>query len=435
MPTPLPAIRPPDYGKTLDAFRTGKQDFLEQQKRDLLQEAGGLAAAGNMAGAKNKLYAGGDFAQAQNISGEMRAQSAEQRAIASHAKSLDDMKLAKAAKSQELLGNMARMIKTPEQLEQAKAILSQRGLDASSVTFEQLPMLIQQGVTAQQAYQNELEERRVLVEEGKALAASGKNDLIPVAPGTTLYDRSAGKPAFTAPEKPQAAYEFTKGGIGNKFDGSFKPYEPGANTEPGTQMELGKYEQGLRKEWSALSADNKATNDSINRMRLAVKSPSGAGDVALIYSYMKMLDPNAAVMEGDYAKAQNTAGIPSQIVALYNKAIDGQFLVPEQRSAFLRMGESISKDRNARFQKARSQFENIAKSSGADPARVMLDEGESDPQPLPSANPGIDLGGKAAASQFPSEAIADLRADSSPKAQQEFDAIFGQGAARRALGN
>lgn len=167
MPTPLPAISPPDYGKTLDAFRTGKQDFLEQQKRDLLKEAGGLAAAGNLSGARNRLYAGGDFSQASNVSGEMRAQSAEQRAIQAHARSLDDAKLAKAAKSQELLGNMAGKIKTPEQLELAKAILKGRGLDASSVTFDQLPMLIQQGITTQQAYQNELEERKFAAQQGQ----------------------------------------------------------------------------------------------------------------------------------------------------------------------------------------------------------------------------------------------------------------------------
>lgn len=167
MPTPLPMISPPDYGKTLDAFRTGKQDFLEQQKRDLLQEAGGLAAAGNMKGARSKLYSGGNFTEAGNLSGEMRAESAEARAIQAHARALDDAKLAKAAKSQELLGNMASKIKTPEQLEQAKAILKARGLDASSVTFDQLPMLIQQGISTQQAYQNELEERRLAAEEGK----------------------------------------------------------------------------------------------------------------------------------------------------------------------------------------------------------------------------------------------------------------------------
>lgn len=175
-------VLPPDYGKTLDAFRTGKQDFLEQQKRDLLKEAGGLAAAGNMAGARNKLYSGGDFAQAQNVSGEMRAQSAEARAIQAHARSLDDANLAKFAKSQELLGNMGTAIlksSNPQAaLEQAKSILGQRGLKVENITLDQLPMLMQQNISAQQALQNEMQERQFKAEESRTQFAQRHQDRV-----------------------------------------------------------------------------------------------------------------------------------------------------------------------------------------------------------------------------------------------------------------
>jgi hypothetical protein len=173
-------VLPPDHGKTLDAFRAGKTDFLEQQKRDLLQEAGGLAAAGNMAGARNKLYSGGNFDQAGNVSQEMRAQSAEQRAIQSHARSLDDMKLAKAAKSHELLGNMGNAIlksSNPQAaLEQAKTILGQRGLKVENITIDQLPMLMQQNISAQDAFKNEMQERQFKAEEAKTQFAQRHTD-------------------------------------------------------------------------------------------------------------------------------------------------------------------------------------------------------------------------------------------------------------------
>jgi hypothetical protein len=173
-------VLPPDHGKTLDAFRAGKTDFLEQQKRDLLQEAGGLAAAGNMAGARNKLYSGGNFDQAGNVSQEMRAQSAEQRAIQSHARSLDDMKLAKAAKSHELLGNMGNAIlksSNPQAaLEQAKTILGQRGLKVENITIDQLPMLMQQNISAQDAFKNELQERQFAQEQAKIQFAQKHTD-------------------------------------------------------------------------------------------------------------------------------------------------------------------------------------------------------------------------------------------------------------------
>lgn len=174
-------VLPPDYGKTLDAFRAGQTDFLAQKKRDLLKEAGGLAAAGNMAGAKNKLYSGGEFGEAREHGSEMRAQSAEQRAIQSHAKSMDDARLAKFGKMQEMLGNITDYIMSdPNQsgsrLEQAKALLKSRGLDASSVTLEQLPMLKQQNIGIQQAINNEFEERRLKNSEAESLRVQSNVD-------------------------------------------------------------------------------------------------------------------------------------------------------------------------------------------------------------------------------------------------------------------
>lgn len=168
MPTPLPQPYVPDYGKTIDAFRTGQQDFLAQKKRQLMQEAGGLAAAGNLAGARNKLYSGGEFDEAYKAGGEMRAQSAEARAAQAHARSLDDAQLAKTAKATELLGNIAGAIKTPEDFDKAVSFLSARGYKLNGVTYDMLPMLKSQNVSVQQQLQNEMEDRCLRLQEQEA---------------------------------------------------------------------------------------------------------------------------------------------------------------------------------------------------------------------------------------------------------------------------
>ena len=43
--------------------------------------------------------------------------------------------------------------------------------------------------------------------------------------------------------------------------------------------------------------------------------PDAAGDMALIFSYMKMLDPNSTVREGEYATAQDAGSIPHASLA------------------------------------------------------------------------------------------------------------------------
>jgi hypothetical protein len=67
----------------------------------------------------------------------------------------------------------------------------------------------------------------------------------------------------------------------------------------------------------------------------AADSSSAAGDLSLIFAYMKMLDPGSTVREGEFATAQNTAGIPDRIRNAYNKAKDGTRLADDQRSGFV----------------------------------------------------------------------------------------------------
>jgi hypothetical protein len=178
MPTPLPAVVPADYGQTLNAYRTGQQDRIAQDERNLLKEAGGLAAAGNMKGAQAALYKGGNFSQAQNISQELRAQSAEGRAAASHARAMKDADLERASKTYELFGRLIPAIgDDPQKLEMAKALIKQRtGQDFSAVTIEQLPMLYKQGIDIKSQIDMELRERQLAAEEARSKLAQSNVD-------------------------------------------------------------------------------------------------------------------------------------------------------------------------------------------------------------------------------------------------------------------
>lgn len=176
MPTPLPAITPPDFSETLNAFRLGQQDKLAADKRKLMQDAGGLAAAGNYKGAMGALYKGGEFGEARSMAGEIRSQSAEARAAANHARTLSNDQLERATKGQELMGRLAGTIQSPEQLEQAKALLRQRGINVDGITMEQLPMLRAQGLSVQQALENERDERKMLAEQQRLTAAQADKE-------------------------------------------------------------------------------------------------------------------------------------------------------------------------------------------------------------------------------------------------------------------
>lgn len=139
-----------------------------------------------------------------------------------------------------------------------------------------------------------------------------------------------------------------------------------------TNQELGEYEQKLRKEYSSLSSDARAIEDSLGRVKTGSKLNTGAGDIAVVYGYMKMLDPTSVVREGEYATAESAAGVPQQIVAIYNKILSGQRLTAAQRDQFINAADALAIEKRERQGKIQQQFETIARETGASPQRVIL---------------------------------------------------------------
>jgi hypothetical protein len=98
----------------------------------------------------------------------------------------------------------------------------------------------------------------------------------------------------------------------------------------------------LRKEFNS-NSDVKYFADmtqSFNRLVNSV-GPDPASDMAMIFNYMKMLDPGSTVREGEYATARNTTGISGQVTNLYNYLVDGNQLNADQRRAFFEKGKAI----------------------------------------------------------------------------------------------
>ncbi|MBE3139370.1 MAG: hypothetical protein IMZ53_02180, partial [Thermoplasmata archaeon] len=79
-----------------------------------------------------------------------------------------------------------------------------------------------------------------------------------------------------------------------------------------------------RKEFNSLSAPYREIRDSYKKIESAAKDPSPAGDIAIIFNYMKILDPTSVVREGEFATAEKAAGVPVAVRNLWNKLITGE---------------------------------------------------------------------------------------------------------------
>lgn len=104
----------------------------------------------------------------------------------------------------------------------------------------------------------------------------------------------------------------------------------------------------LRDEYTKASGEFLKVRDAYGRVQASIEDPDAAGDIALIFNYMKMLDPGSVVREGEFATAQNAGGVPTAVRNAFNKLQSGERLQPEQRKMFSGRASKL-------FNKAESQ--------------------------------------------------------------------------------
>jgi hypothetical protein len=146
-------------------------------------------------------------------------------------------------------------------------------------------------------------------------------------------------------------------------------------------------EEGIRKEFTAQSKDFSSIREGYRRIDTGSKIDNGAGDLAIVYGYMKMLDPTSVVREGEFATAENTTGIPAQVLNLYNKVVEGSRLPPEARTRFSDAAKQLYGNAYDQYTQTRSQYEGLAQRKGIDARNVIIDQASAPPQISPSAIP------------------------------------------------
>ena len=146
-----------------------------------------------------------------------------------------------------------------------------------------------------------------------------------------------------------------------------------ADLPPRTGSKAFEPEQKLRKEFEDVAKPYIVARQAFTKMQAS--QDNAAGDIALIFGYMKMLDPPSTVREGEFATAQNSGGIEDRIRNTYNKLLSGERLTPQQREQFKGQGAAVWQQYNKEYQPRIQQFQEIAKRYRIDPRNVIPDLG------------------------------------------------------------
>lgn len=125
---------------------------------------------------------------------------------------------------------------------------------------------------------------------------------------------------------------------------------------------------GLRKEFTGIGTvkDFQDQTAALGRIIASAENPSAAGDLALIFNYMKMLDPGSTVREGEFATAQNAGGVGTRLISLYNNIRDGTRLTDDQRADFVGRATGLYTKASEDFAATRKTYTDIAEKLGYD---------------------------------------------------------------------
>lgn len=149
-------------------------------------------------------------------------------------------------------------------------------------------------------------------------------------------------------------------------------------------------EEKIRKEWQGRSKVYSELQGTFNNIKASADTGNGPGDIALITSFMKMLDPGSVVRETEFATARDTAGLFTQLENRLQKAKNGELLGPAQRQEYVALSQKYLDSAQKKANQEKKDLGIVVKNYRLNPENVFGAE-QAPPPPLPAS---ATVGGK-----------------------------------------
>lgn len=152
----------------------------------------------------------------------------------------------------------------------------------------------------------------------------------------------------------------------------------GALSSAGEKKEAKKFEQETKLSSTVAKLDEKLKYSqgvyNLESFKEAVKSnPSGTLDVGLIYDYIKALDPNSAVREGEVDLITKASPFLQNVTNLPAKVTKGSMLPPQVRQQILKNIEMFNAAKKKQFLSNLKPIKNQIDKYGLEADNILLD--------------------------------------------------------------
>jgi hypothetical protein len=128
-------------------------------------------------------------------------------------------------------------------------------------------------------------------------------------------------------------------------------------------------ENALRDEYTAQTANFRVINDAYKK--IMTTADTGAGDMSLLYQYVKLLDPGSVVRESEFATAAASGSFGDQVQGAAQRIATGKRLTPELKAQFRNEAQNIFDQQQSSANQTAEQYRRLATDYGLDPTRVV----------------------------------------------------------------
>lgn len=187
--------------------------------------------------------------------------------------------------------------------------------------------------------------------------------------------------------------------------------------------------KGMRDQYRADSSTFKEMTGSYNRIRGALRSPTGPSDIGLLFNYMKMIDPGSVVREGEQYLLRRATSLPGWVLNYFEQAKTGRSFTEKQRAQIVEAADRYYQSEADRHETRREDYKQLASQTGIRPNLVVFDTYKRAPPLSPStyrmaemADPSGAVNHPMASRAIPQAAIDRLRAN--PRLAEDFNAMF-----------
>lgn len=241
------------------------------------------------------------------------------------------------------LSGLSRLGRKALDFTQDPAAMARLSAGLQSMTLNPNQGLIQSQMRRSQDIKGRREAGRQINQTASFLRAQGRDDLAAVIEQNPAVAPMILKSMF---DKPKGVVVGEGADLVNPATGEL--IYSGQNNNDGLTSKVREEANKLIKEYTgnAATKDFQKQAGAYTRVVESAKTPTAAGDLSLIFNYMKVLDPGSVVRESEFATAagaraeltraqEGGMAIPSVVAQAMQRVETGLRLLPDQRRDFL----------------------------------------------------------------------------------------------------